>query len=137
MEPFDIHLVPILIGAIIDVFLSALWFNAPFLFANPWLKAIQKPKDQVASDFSPLKIVYALITALLLSFGLSVLLQWAGISGLLPAAVLGALAGLSVAISRSSVRAVFEGRPLSLLLINAGHDMVTCTSVSTILALWL
>lgn len=137
INSFTLPLLPVLVAAIVHVFLSALWFNAPFLFAKPWLEAIEKTAEQVADEFSPLKIVYALITSLLFTAALGVVLQWSGITRTLPAALLGAIAGLLLASTQSSVRAVFEGRSPNLMWIHAGHDLVTGAAAAAVLALWM
>jgi len=137
LETITFSLLPILVAAIVHVILSALWFNAPFLFAKPWLEAIGKTAEQVADEFSPRKILYALVTSLLFTAALSVVLQWSGITRTLPAALLGAASGLLLASTQSSVRAVFEGRPPNLILIYAGHDLVTGAAAAAVLALWI
>lgn len=136
MPVFRLRPLPTIAGAIVHLILSAMWFNAPFLFANQWLAGIGKSAEQVAAEFSAGKILVALIVGLAVAFALDQALRWSKVRGLAAAALLGAGAGLLLAASNSAVRAVFAGDPTSLILIYGGHDMVSMALVAATLAVW-
>lgn len=106
---------PLVTSAILQVIISALWFNSPVLFAQRWLQGIGKTAEQVAEAFSPIKMLYALLAALLLSWSIDNLIFWAGAHTPLAAALVGGLVGGLISAANSSTRAVFESRPSRLV----------------------
>ncbi len=64
MPALLIRPLPMAVSAVVHVVLSALWFNAPFLFGPAWLAAIGKSAQEVAEDFSLAKVGYAFVAGL-------------------------------------------------------------------------
>lgn len=127
---------PMAAAAVLHVVLSALWFNAPFLFAARWLAAIGKTPAEAAEDFSAIKVGYAFIAALAAAAALDTVIQLYRLGGILNGLLIGAGAGLLLAASNSSVRSLFAGRPTTLLWINAGHDLISYAAIGALLGLW-
>src|SRR2546430_1650221 len=66
----------VIVGAVIHIVVGMLWYS-PFLFANPWMKAIGKTKEEIKKDGSGMGKGYAFsfLGALLISFTLAVLIN--------------------------------------------------------------
>jgi uncharacterized membrane protein YiaA len=131
--PFNIWAV--LVAALIEVVIGAVWFNAPFAFNKQWLAGIGKTAEQVAEDASPLSIVAAVVGALVTAVVMALFISWMGVVG-----ARGALVGLLVAVGFSANSALikdrFEGRPIGLTLINGLHDVVIFTLMGLVIGLW-
>jgi uncharacterized membrane protein YiaA len=131
--PFNIWAV--LVAALIEVVVGAIWFNAPFAFNQQWLAGIGKTAEQVAEDASPLSIVAAVVGALVTAVVMALFISWMGVVG-----ARGALVGLLVAVGFSANSALikdrFEGRPIGLTLINGLHDVVIFTLMGLVIGLW-
>jgi uncharacterized membrane protein YiaA len=131
--PFNIWAV--LVAALIEVVVGAIWFNAPFAFNKQWLAGIGKTAEQVAEDASPLSIVAAVVGALVTAVVMALFISWMGVVG-----ARGALVGLLVAVGFSANSALikdrFEGRPIGLTLINGLHDVVIFTLMGLVIGLW-
>lgn len=82
MPRFSLRPSPSFVAAIAHVIVSLLRFNAPLLFADEWLEAIGRTAEQVAADFTPLKIVFGLLVGLAVAFALDQRLHLSGSRGL-------------------------------------------------------
>jgi RNA polymerase sigma-70 factor (ECF subfamily) len=111
MPALDFRLLPFLVAAVAHLIVSALWFNAPFLFARQWLTAIAKTAEVTAAEFSPLEILYGLLAGLAVAFALDQAIRWAGVRGPIGGAALGAGAGTPLAASNCSDRSVSPAGP--------------------------
>jgi predicted CDP-diglyceride synthetase/phosphatidate cytidylyltransferase len=124
MPPVDINIVAVIVATFAAVVIGAVWFNAPFAFNTLWLKGIGKTKEQVAAQASPVSIVAAILGGLLTALALSVFMDWMGVKTLVSGALVGLLCAVAFAPNLAIIKDLFEGRPRSLSLINAGQDVV-------------
>ncbi|MGB1286672.1 MAG: DUF1761 domain-containing protein [Aggregatilineales bacterium] len=129
----ELNIVAILIAAAVEVVIGAVWFNAPFAFNKPWLAGIGKTAEQVAEDASPISIVAAIVGALITALILAIFLQWMGVDTLINGALVGVLIALGFSANTAFIKDRFETRPVSLSLINAGHDVVILGLMGAIL----
>lgn len=120
----ELNIVAIVIATIIEVFIGAIWFNAPFAFNKQWLAGIGKTAEQVAEDASPVSIIVAIVGALLTAIILSVIIGWLNIDSWSNGLLVGVLIAVGFSANTAFIKDRFEARPLSLSLINAGHDIV-------------
>lgn len=131
--PFNIWAV--LVAALIEVVIGAVWFNAPFAFNRQWLAGIGKTAEQVAEDASPLSIVAAIVGALVTAAVMALFINWMGVVG-----VRGALIGFLIAVGFSAnsafIKDRFEGRSIGLTAINSLHDIVIFTLMGLVIGLW-
>lgn len=136
MGPLDLNILAIIVATILNVFIGAIWFNAPFAFNKIWLAGIGKTSEQVAAESSPLSIVVAIIGALITALVLAAFLDWMRVDDLVNGALVGLLAALGFSANAAAIKDSFEGRPRSLTLINAGHDFVVLILMGAILGAW-
>lgn len=129
----DINFIAVIVAGLANTIIGALWFNAPFLFNAGWLEGIGKTSEEIAAQASPLKPLSALVGALVTAFVLAVFLNTMGITALVDGALAGLLAGVALSAVPAATKDTFEGRPLSLTLINAGHDLVIFTVMGAII----
>jgi len=120
----DLNIVAIIIATLIEVVIGAVWFNAPFAFNKQWLAGIGKTAEQVAEDASPISIIVAIVGALITAVVLNGLVGWLGIDTWSSGLLLGILIAVGFSANTAFIKDRFEGRPLGLSLINAGHDIV-------------
>lgn len=122
----------ILVAAAATFVLGGVWYS-PLLFARPWARAAGLTEEEARSG-SPAKIfggsyVLALVMAANLAafLGKDPSLGWG--------AAAGALAAVWV-VCALGVIYLFERRPMSLLAINGGYQLVALTLMGVILAAW-
>lgn len=131
----ELNILAILLAALIEVVIGAVWFNAPFAFNTPWLTDIGKTAEQVAADASPLSLVAAVVGALITAVALAALLALMAIETPLEGMLIGLLLALAFSANTAFIKDRFEGRPLRLSLINAGHDVVILTLMGFVIGL--
>ncbi|MBK8137958.1 MAG: DUF1761 domain-containing protein [Chloroflexi bacterium] len=122
MPDITLNLAAVVIAAVANVLIGALWFNTPFLFNKQWLQGIGKTAEQVNADSSPVSIAIAVIGALTASLMTGIIAGWIGIDSLLQGAIFGVMIGVVTAIS-AAIKDSFERRPRLLTMVNAGHDL--------------
>ncbi len=132
----DFNVWAILVAALIEVIIGAVWFNTPFAFQRQWLAGIGKTAEQIAADASPLSIVAAIVGSLITAVGMTIILNGMGINTLVGGIGVGLLAAIAFAANAAFIKDRFEGRPLGLSLINAGHDIVIFALMGAVLAVW-
>lgn len=131
----ELNIVAIVVATLIEVIIGAVWFNAPFAFNKPWLAGIGKTAEQVAEDASPLSIIVAIVGSLITAVVLSVLIGWLNIEAWSDGLLLGVLIAIGFSANTAFIKDRFETRPLSLSLINAGHDIVVFGLMGAVIAL--
>jgi hypothetical protein len=136
MPTVDINILAVIVAAILNVVVGALWYNAPFLFNRPWLAGIGKTAEQVAADFTILKPLGALVGALVIALLLALLIGWSGAASLVQGALIGLLIAVGFTAINNGIKDLFEGRPAKLWLINAGHDVVILTAMGALIGAW-
>lgn len=129
---FGLNILAIVLATICMTVIGGVWFNAPFAFQRIWLAGIGKTSEQVIAEFSPIKPILSLVGSSVLAILLSILLNWLDISGIGAGLQIGLMAS-AFAVIPNGVRDVFEGRPFSLYLINAAHDITTLTIAGAII----
>jgi hypothetical protein len=132
----EMNYLAVLVGAVLSVAIGALWYS-PALFGNAWLGLVGKTKEQAEKDFSPLKIVWALVWGFVASYGLARVIVWTGKATPLDGLLLGVLACVVFAVSSIAVNHNFEGRPTRLTVIYAGHHLVEYAAIGAMLGAWL
>ena len=136
MPTVNINILAVIVAAILNVVVGALWYNAPFLFNRPWLAGIGKSAEQVAADFTLLKPLGALVGALMIAVLLALFIGWSRAASLVQGALIGLLIAVVFAAINNGIKDLFEGRPAKLWLINAGHDVVILTAMGALIGAW-
>ena len=98
---------------------------------------IGKTKEQVEKEFSPLKIVWALVWGFVTSYGLARVIMWTGKATPIDGLLVGVLACVVFAIASIAVNHTFEGRPVKLTAIYAAHHLVEFAAIGAMLGAWM
>lgn len=126
----DVNYLAVVVAAIATFILGGLWY-APFLFGNAWKRVNGFTDADLAKRSMPATFgaafILQLISALVLAFfvGQEATAHYG--------ALFGAHVGLAWVLTSFGVTYAFEGRPLSLLMINGGYHVVSFVVMGTIL----
>lgn len=136
MNISELNIWAILVAALIEVVIGAVWFNAPFAFNRQWLAGIGKTAEQVAADASPMSIVAAVVGSLITAVGLAIVIRGMSITSLAGGLGIGLLAAIAFSANAAFIKDRFEGRPMGLTVINGTHDIVIFGLMGIVLAVW-
>lgn len=134
MNPANVNYLGALVGALASFLVGGLWYS-PILFARPWMRAIglteeELKKSNMARIFGG-SFVLALVSNVNLAFFLA-----DGTPSLSWGVAAGALAGVGWVATSLGVTYLFERKPLSLYLIDAGYHVVTFMISGALLGVW-
>lgn len=132
----ELNIFAIIVAALVEVVIGAMWFNAPFAFNKQWLAGIGKTAEQVAEDASPLSIVVAIVGSIITALILAIFIGWMGINTWWGGLIVGLLLAIGFSANTAFVKDRFESRPMSLTLINASHDIVILALMGLIIGFW-
>jgi hypothetical protein len=123
----------ILVAALIQFFLGALWYS--LLFAKPWMALTghvkgERPKGAV------LAMVYSFIGGLILSFVLAHVVLWAGAIRFGGGAFVGFICWLGFVAAPLFSETIYEKRPFKLFAINIGYWLLALVISGGVLAAW-
>ena len=113
---------------------GALWCS-PLLFQKAWMEANGFTDADLTKSHGPQTFVIAFVLSLLMAVNLSAFLaspdttaKWGATAGF--------LAGLGWVAFGLAVVALFEGRPLSYIVINGGYWVVSFVVMGLIIGAW-
>jgi hypothetical protein len=132
MPSVDINYAAVVVAAIINMAVGALWYS-PALFAKEWLKLTGK-KDMKAGG----QMGYAVsaVGALIQSWILVHFVEYAGSTTVSEGAITGFWLWLAFVGAVMAGAYVFEGRSWKLWKINAGYFLVVLVINGALLAAW-
>lgn len=123
-------------GVLAAFLLSFLWYAV--LFQKPWMRALGIRLEDVhelqMSKLAP--YVTALISYVVLGVVTAVLVQWMDLRGLGAGLLLGALTFVGFNLTAFARLVFFEDRPLALLWIDGGADLLTHLIFGGLLTTW-
>ena len=135
MEQFYINHWAVLVCAIANLALGALWYS-PLLFYKVWLKENNLTEEIIKQKFSPLKMYgLSFILSLIISYNLAFFLG-DNKTDLVWGTTAGFLSGFGFSALIFSVVALFEQRSWKYILINGGYITVYFTIIGFILGAW-
>ena len=120
-----------LVAAVLGFFLGAVWYGP--LFGARWMALVGLSREQARRDFNP-AITYGLTFVLGLIASYTFGLYIGPNPGRAFAIVCGAAAGLCWVATSLATNYLFEGRPASLIAINAGYHAVRFTLIGVAFA---
>ena len=135
MATISYNYAAIVVAGLAGVFIGGLWYS-PVLFAKSWAGHIGKTLEQVQADFSPLKILNALLTCIIAAFYLSAVIDLAGYQSLVGGIEIGLITAFAVLTVFRGMHDYFEHRPVKLCLITMGHDLLVFAVMGAILGAW-
>ncbi|MBI4151857.1 DUF1761 domain-containing protein [Candidatus Woesearchaeota archaeon] len=125
----------ILVAALLQYGLGALWYS-PLLFGKQWMRLMKINPAERASKKKEAARGYALmlVTALVMSFVLARFVT--GASTWIEGALTGLWVWLGFIATVTLGGFLWEGKPFSLYLLNAGYWLVTLLLTGSLLAAW-
>lgn len=120
-------------GAGVAAFMvGAVWYN-PKVFGTTWMTLVGLSAADAKKGNVPLIMGGALALTILTAYCIArLMLRGGGWEG---GARIGLLVGAAVAFG-TGINYLFEMKPFRLLLINGGHQLVTCVLIGAILGAW-
>jgi hypothetical protein len=133
MHHLHFNYLAILVAALIQFFLGALWYC--LFFAKPWMaltghQKCEKPKGIVVTMFS------SFIGALILTFVLAHMVLWSGATTFGCGAFIGFLCWLGFIATTFFAVTIYEQRPYKLYAINTGYWLAVLVISGGLLAAW-
>lgn len=133
MPDVNLNLWAILLAAVVNMVLGALWYS-PVLFANPWMRLIGKKAEDIKGSSS--MYLYAFIAALVTAYVLAHMVDVFGATTVSTGAVTGFWLWLGFVATTSFTENLFSGKPHKLWAINYSYHLVALIINGAILAVW-
>ena len=130
----QLNLIALIVSTVIYFILGSLWYS-PALLGKTWLK-YQKTNPHEGKGHLPLILSATFVLSFIVCTGLAFLVVKTEVDTLLGGLKLGALCGFAFVFSTSAVNAMFDKKPLTLLLIDAGYHITGILISAVILAIW-
>ena len=123
----------ILVAALVQFFLGALWYS--LFFAKPWMALTghrkgEKPKGAVVAMLS------SFVGGLILSFMLAHVVMWSGAATIGGGVFVGFICWLGFIATPLFAETIYEQRPWELFAINSGYWLVALVICGGLLAAW-
>ena len=140
MDSFDLGSLnywAILVAVVFNQALGAAWYSA---LAKPWMAEAGLTADDMESmkgtprQWYP--YVLAAVAAIVFTLGLALLAQGLGADSAGEGLGLGLLAAIGFIFTSNAINYAFEGRSLTLFLINGGYPLVSYSVIGILLATW-
>jgi Protein of unknown function (DUF1761) len=132
----DINWIAVLVGALAYFAIGALWYS-PVLFSKRWISDLKidvndpKMKEGVPMIFGG-SFVLMFVSSLAIAILAARMDLWGWMSGL----KLGALCSVCFGAAGIGINYLYEKKPISLFLINAGYQVVGCIVAGIIICMW-
>jgi hypothetical protein len=125
----------LVVGGIVigNMILGAAWYS---VFANPWLKAMGKTREELQAMGTKQAYGIAIVSSIILALALAVLVQATGASSLIDGLVLALIVGGGFVAATHAPTNAFSGQSLNLSLINAGYPVVAVFLWAVVLTLF-
>ena len=119
MLQFEVSVLPLLAIAVVNFFLSWIWYS-PLLFMKPWTKALgtygKVGMSEAEKKAMPFLFLSGLVTSLLLSYGLQIVVHSVGAKDFFGGLLVGVVLWAAFALTHS-LSTLGEGRNPIVLLI--------------------
>jgi hypothetical protein len=138
MLQFQLSVLPLIVVAIVNFFLSWLWYS-PVLFLKPWATALgtygKKEMTEKEKKAMPFLFVSGIIASFVLSYGLQVVVHSVGAKDFVSGLLVGVVAWAVFALTHS-LNTLWEGRKPVVLVINNCLFLLTYALFGGLVAVW-
>ncbi len=134
MQSLPVNWLAVMVAAAIYLSVGRLWYSR-LLFGTRWLELTSAPQERIATGAArPLIIdsVMSLIVAIILSSQI----HFIRADGALGGAIVGLANWLGFSFTAHAALFVREGRPLQLVAIDSGCNLVALVVIGTLLGYW-
>lgn len=125
----------ILTATLIYFGLGALWYS-PLLFANAWMKQLNKGPDDFGEP-NPIIFLYSFILQGVAVISLALFISAMGINTALNGAIIGFGAGAGILYTLTGATGIFSEKPFKLHLIDNGYHVVGLILSGLIIGWWV
>lgn len=136
MPEVSINLLAVLIAAVINMVLGALWYS-PALFAKTWLAALGKTPEDIKTSSTGLIYVVNTIGNLVLAYVLAHIVDYAGATAVVQGAQSGFWVWLGFMVPPLLTVYMFEMRNIKLYFIFIIYQLIALVLEGIVLAIWV
>jgi hypothetical protein len=130
-----INYIAVVVSALIAIALGALWYS-PALFGKAWMAGIGIKQEDISKDAATKAMIISMITTLIEIYCLAALIGIAKWSGVTIGIHVGILTGVGLVAAVLLSNSMYENRPFSVWLINAGYRALYFLIAGAILGAW-
>ncbi len=138
MLQFQPSVLPLIVIAIVNFFLSWIWYS-PVLFLKPWATALgtygKKEMTEKEKQAMPFLFLSGLIASFILSYGLQVVVHSMGATDFASGLLVGVVVWAAFALTHS-LNTLWEGRKPVVLVVNNGLFLLTYALFGGLVAVW-
>jgi hypothetical protein len=134
MNAIPINYLAVLVAAIIRIAVGFVWYS-PALFLKPWQQLTGISQETMRAG-TPKAVAIDAVASLVMAFALANIIGASGITDWLN----GAFAGFWVWLAFQAMLLItlwgYENRPLKLIAINLGNNLIALVLMGALLAVW-
>lgn len=132
---FQLNYLAILVSAILYLGIAALWYS-PLVLGRTWMKENRFNDEELEKKGMLPALGYAFLAAVILSFGLALVIHMANIESWFGGALVGLFASLLISVPAALPVYVFEGRSIRLFIINEGMPVLAMVIMGAVTGGW-
>lgn len=131
----SLNWIAVIVATIAYFILGGLWYS-PLLFANAWMKQLNKTADDFDKP-NPVIFLYSFILQFIAVISLGLFMTAMAIDTVLNGAIIGFGAGAGILFTLSGTTGIFSETPFKLHLINNGYHIIGLTLSGLIIGWWI
>ena len=135
MQSFPINYIALVVATLAKGALGWLWYS-PALFLNPWMQLTGINADQMKSGMGK-AVAVETASNFVMAFVLVHAVHYAGARGAMQGAAVGFFNWLGFVLAIAVAGASYEKRPLKLVAINTGYQLLGLLVMGAIVAAWV
>lgn len=133
----DINFLAILASAVFAMVLGFIWYSKS-MFEKQWLKLSGLTKEKIEKDKDKMPMIFGVqfLTAVVEAWVLGMFISFSGATGVITGAIIGLWAWLGFVATIGATDILFNKKPLQLVAISTGYQLVYLVVAGGILASW-
>jgi len=131
----SIHHFAAIVAGLVQFAFGAVWYS---VFSQAWLTGIGKTREQLMADNgnSPSPYIIGVVTSIIVAYAIAWLLPKLGAQSVAGGIRTGVTLALTLVATTLALNYGFEGRSISLWLINAGYIVIGMGLIGAIVGGW-
>lgn len=134
MQQIPINWWAVIVAAFIRIAAGFAWYS-PVAFLKPWQEMTGVTQETMRAG-TPKAVGIDVLMSLIMAFALANIVGASGIADWLNGALAGFWVWLGFVFTSFFVLWAYENRPLKLIAINTGHNLVALVLMGALLAVW-
>ena len=134
MQPVPINYVALVVATIVKGAIGFLWYS-PFLFLKPWLALSRETQEGMKQGMAK-ALTIETVGNFVMAFVLVHAVHYAGATTAPLGAAVGFFNWLGFVLTIGLASYAYEHRPLKLVAINTGYQLVGLLAMGAIVAVW-